>query len=395
MTKRKWKLSTSFISAFKACPTRCRLSYILGLRPIGDTDSQRNGNHWHRIQEIYNMKPATVCPDCAKKGKTDTKCPLCAGTDILPADIMDAVIRYLNQAYANRSMSKTVEEWETERIILLYSLVGYNWYYQNQQPFEIIDQELEFSIPLRSPGSGRALPDVMIRGKIDKVIKDENGKLYIWDHKSTGRPIDSDSSFWSHLRLDTQTTLYPYAYMMDTGKFAEPIYDVWHRPQIRPKKLTQAESKKFVENGEYCGEKFEVEYEGIEDTEVWNINGRIATIEPGKKEGTFAIRETPEMFGARLLQDIIQRPEYYFVRRDIPRTEDDLKRFEREIFNIYQTVRLMHKNDSWFQNEQQCEATFKCAYTGICYNNIPIEEGMKIEGFKNIYKEKKNNDTSK
>jgi hypothetical protein len=49
-----------------------------------------------------------------------------------------------------------------------------------------------------------------------------------------------------------------------------------------------------------------------------NVDGDVCEveIEPGKKG--FAIRETIAMYGARLLNDIYERPEFYYVRREIP-----------------------------------------------------------------------------
>jgi len=378
MNKKQWKLSASAISCFKSCPMRFFYKYVCGLEPVEATESQRIGSNWHRIQEINGMEPGSVCPECSKTQK-NSDCPLCGGTDILPADMMDAVIHHLNQAYADRPMSKTPEEWETERIILLYSLVGYNWYYSDQKADdEIIAQEMSFRIPLLSCTSNRALPNVVVDGRIDKIIRRAK-KLLIQELKSTGSSLDSDSSYWNHLNLDTQTTLYPYAVRSEYENIGV-LLDAWHKPTIRPKKLTQADSKKFVETGEYMGEKFEIKR--TMNNEFLEVNNTIAECEPGKKEGTFAIRETPEMFGARLLVDITERPEFYFVQKQIPRTESDYERFQIQLFNIYQTIRLMYKNNGWYTDESQCEATFRCPYTNFCYNNMVIVPGDAPEGFK-------------
>ena len=360
MKKTNWQLSYSAIAAFKACPMRFYHKYILGLVPIEETESQRMGTNWHKILEIGDQ---------------------------------DAVMEHLNEAYATVPMNKTKDEWETERIVLLYSFVGYNWYYQEKnKEYVTVENELKFEIPLRSPTSGRALPNVVIKGRIDKILLDSHKNFYIKELKSTSKSIDPDSTYWNHLNLDTQTRLYPFAVGQLDGKYRDIkiLYDVWHKPTIRPKKLTQADSKKFVETNEYMGEKFKltgtVVPEGIES---FCVNRVQPEIEPGKKPGTFAIRETPEMFGARLLQDITERPEFYFVQREIPRTADDLKQFEQEMFNIYQTMRIMNKNDRWWVNEQNCEATFRCPYINLCYNNIDVNSSVTPEGFKSLFNNEK------
>jgi len=401
--KKQWHLSASLISAFKACPMRCYLKYVLGIIPIEDTDSQRQGTNWNKCLEIMGMKSGQVCPECSNTQK-NMECVLCEGTDILPENMMDAVIRHLNKTYDNIPISKTKEEWLTERAILLYSLAGYNWNYSNDN-YIVVAEEVKFSLPLRNPSTGRALPNVTIGGIIDKIVQSPNGNYYIDEHKSTSNSLDQDSQYWNHLNLDTQTRLYPWAarQMQLTNDLInyglspdDPLisgvrFDAWHKPQIRPKKLTQAESKKFVETGEYMGEKFNINQHkkpGQEVEPFLFINGIKTKIEFGAKEGTFAIRETPEMFGNRLLQDIGQRPEFYFARREINRTESELKRFEWELYNIYKALRSIEKTNTWWINELQCEAKYPCSYIPICYNNININGGCIPEGFKCIFKGK-------
>lgn len=384
------KLSHSCISCFKKCAEMYKNRYVLGLIPDTETESQRYGTNWHKIQEINNLQPGAACPDCAKH-PDNAECPLCNKTGVVEDGGMDAVVRYLNHVYSNVPAGKTVEEYETERVILLYSLIGYNWYYQNSQGQEtVLAQELKFSIPLTSPISGRKLPNVEINGMIDKVV-DRGCKVFVKEHKSTGSSIEPDSTYWGHLNLDSQTTLYPYALRVSQalrelagiGRYEDQsvgvLYDVWHRPGIRPKALSQGDSKAFMESGEYCGQKFEIG-DGV-------VNGVPYTAEPGKKEGTFAIRETPDMFGARLLQDITERPEFYFCMKEIPRTDDDLARFERQIFNVFQAIRMLAKTDGWWQDESQCEATYKCPYISLCYNNVEIDPENPPPGF--IYRKRK------
>jgi hypothetical protein len=247
--------------------------------------------------------------------------------------------------------------------------------------------------------TGRALPGVVLVGKIDKITKSPDGLFYIDEHKSTSKPIDSDSQYWAHLTLDTQTTLYSYAAralqlwgeLEQYGiKSNDPLVagvrsDAWHKPQIKPKKLTMGESKKFVETGLYMGDKFEIE-DSKPDMLTMSVNGVAAEVTPGAKEGTFAIRETAEMYGARMALDIIANPEKYYARKNIARTDADLQRFEKELTGIYRTVKFMEKGDFWWKCEEQCEATFKCPYIKSCYANEVLDADNPPVGFKCIFK---------
>lgn len=377
-------LSATSIGCYKACPMRYYFRYHLGIVPDEDTDSQRVGTNYHRIHEIADMEPGGVC-ECVQEihksgpSSPNPNCPLCSGTGQFPDDPMDAVIAHLNQAYATPPISKTIEEWETERITLLYSLVGYQWYY-NDAEYKVEQLEQKFDLPLRSPITGRKLR-ANLRGKIDRVFSAGNNR-FVHEYKSTSKSIDPDSTYWNHLTLDTQTRLYTYAAAQLGLGMCGVLYDVWAKPKTRPKKLTQGDSKKFVTDGMYCGEKFEIKNEPR--ISGFFVNDRPATVELGAKPGTFAIRETPEMYGARLLQDITQRPEFYFARREIAHTANDIEKFERQLYNIYKGIGNMAKTDGWWEDENACEATFKCAYLGFCYNHIDVGPDEVPDGFRKV-----------
>jgi hypothetical protein len=292
---------------------------------------------------------------------------------------MDAVVHHLNETYSTPPVSKTIEEWETERVKLLYSLVGYQWYY-NDVGYRVEQLEQKFNLPLLSPITSRKL-QAELNGKIDRVFS-TGANRFVHEYKSTSKNVDSDSTYWGHLTLDTQTRLYTYAAKQLGLGMCGVLYDVWHKPQISPKKLTQAESKKFVVDGLYCGEQFKVSCPP--DTDGLVVNGKLTSVELGAKEGTLAIRETPEMYGARLLQDITQRPEFYFARREIVHQSNDLETFEWELFNIYHSIRQMGLHNRWWRNENQCENTYRCSYIDFCYNHLDIGPDVVPDNFKKI-----------
>lgn len=392
-------ISASSVACFKACPRRYFYKYVEGIRPIEDTEALRMGTNWHRLLEILSMKSGSVCPDCGPLEQANPDCSLCAGGTFLPKDMMDAVVRELDRAYANRPLSVEPVNWATERVILLYSLVGWQWYYSEDR-IQTIEREVKFKLPLRNPASGRALPRVKRVGKIDRIVRQDN-QYKIGEYKSTSKSLDSDSSFWDLLNLSTQISMYALAAReMNLGfEVSETLYDAWHKPGIRPKKLTQADTKKFVDTGlypfnpDYYQQEFEVTLCPVPNTSgserSVTVDDTDAETEAGKKEGTLAIRETSDMFGARLLADIQARPGYYFARKPIARTDADLRQFEIELYHIYRTIRQMAKDNAWFMNESQCEATFKCPYTSLCYHGIDVSDGHTPDGFERIYKEKR------
>lgn len=396
-TRTPRRLSTSTITSFKACPYRFRLAYVEGLRPDEDTDIQRIGTNWHKCQEVAAATVSTSIPP--------------------EDDKLEKVAEYLDQCYAVPPASKTTLEWATERAILAYSMAGYLWMYQND-PIESIAQELSFRLPLRNPVSGRALPKAFLTGRIDRLLKRREQPM-TGEYKSTSRPIDTGSTYWPRLRLDGQISMYDLAakIMQRGGRLAEfgltptdplvagTLYDVWHRPLTRPKLLTQAATRAFLTAGEaygeHCGQAFVVQI-GPDDPDHPELGPRVAVDgedtevkmgAPPKKAGgyhPFAIRETPDMFGARLLMEIQEQPDQHFARREIARTDKELEDFGHELMHVYQSIRAMEASGHWFRNEGQCEAqaSFKCPYLPICYHGLDVCDGHTCpDGFKRVHDE--------
>lgn len=357
-------MSASSIAAFKACPTRFRLAYREGIRQDKDTDSQRQGTAWHQMHEKY---AEIMSQDVGLGGPEDESQSEYA---------MQAVVDWLNERYVVCPSHKTLEEWELERTILMVSFIGYQWHYQNDA-MEFLASELPFELPLRDPESGRPLStkEVLVVGKIDHVVRWQ-GAVCNLERKSTSRAIDDNSDYWERCRKDTQVSMYALAFrdiilatdspiweaMQRSERYGNTVYDVWHKPTIKPAMLTQKETAEFIETGKYCGAEFEIEV--TEDGGVF-VDGAGTIKEQGKKG--FAIKETAAMYGARLLQDIYERPDFYFRRREIARTDQDLARFRKQLYVTYQSQKACAKNDTWIENESACRATFACPFIPICY----------------------------
>lgn len=357
------KLSASRMGDYKDCPTRYKLPVIDRVFPDEDSDIARVGTNWHEIQHHL-------------------------GDKYHDANFNELLIDFLNETYEECPSYKTLEEWSVERITLLSAACAYKHIYANQ-PFQTIASELEFELPLLHPETGRAIANVRLRGKIDRIIQYPDGRILIREYKSTGSAVDTESTYWQNLRMAMQPSIY-YDAALRLGYAIEGVeYDLLHRPGIKPKKLSQADSRELIDTKKYLGVGIEIKVpEGPEGQIAALINDELVETIPGAKEGTFAIKETPGMYGIRLLQDMVDRQNFYFCRQEIPRTPEDMHAYRWELYNVYQAIKLMKKQGCWFKNERQCEATFKCSYIPICYNNVDVNERIP-DGFhkKEIVKE--------
>lgn len=364
MSERVGHISASSIAAYKACPERYHIGYVEALRVDQEPQPLRFGTGWHIGKEFL------------KNGKS-----------------LEEAVLAATEVYTTIPEWADPTEWAVEREVLANALAAYHWLYSEDQTYETISTELSFELPLRNPETGRATPSMVRVGKIDEIMRNRTtGVLLIGENKTTGKPIDSGSSYWSRLRLDTQSMFYILAareVFPTAGQISGLLHEVFHKPTIKPKMLTQAETKAFVDGetkGQYCGQTFNVEGTIIDGTQADIEMG----VEPKpKKDGTcdprkWALRETPGMYGARLLQDLTTRPDFYFVRREVAFTDDQLRAFEHQLWALQQNMNQMEKTGRWFRNEFSCESTFKCPYCPLCYFDIDVFHGQTPPGFRRL-----------
>jgi hypothetical protein len=375
MSDKVGHVSASSIAAFKACPKRYRIGYVEAIREAVEAQPLRFGTNWHKGLEVLGIHGE-----------------------------LELAIEAATTGYATVPDTVDATEWAVEREILANALAAYHWLYGSSDEYAVVATELSFDLPLNNPETGHPTPNFRKVGKIDRILRNKaTGALLIGENKTTSRPIDSGSTYWARLRKDTQSKFYIVAArdMQAAGRGMNEVadqvsgllHDVFHKPQISPKKLTQAESAEFVQTGEYCGQKFEIAgwtltcmADMIAKLVALRVDGVQAEVEPGKKEGTFALRETPGMFGARLFQDMTTDPAKYFARREIAFTDAELKDFEYQVWALQKMMNEMERTGYWYENENQCEATgsFKCSFCPICYNNVDVFNGQTPPGYKRL-----------
>ena len=94
--------------------------------------------------------------------------------------------------------SETEQEFEERRVLGTGMLNYYADYSMKNDSFEVVDVEYEFQIPL--------FDSVVYEGKIDLIVRDSHGEIYLIDHKTAGR---LGGTGW--LDVDTQISSYCWA----------------------------------------------------------------------------------------------------------------------------------------------------------------------------------------
>jgi hypothetical protein len=258
-------------------------------------------------------------------------------------------------------------DWAVEREVVARLLAGYLWRWSEDR-IETVAAELPFLLPIVNPETGATTPTFQVGGKIDGIVRLADGRLMVRETKTTGQDIGLDSDYWRQLRLDSQISLYLLAARAIGHEVEGVIYDVIRKPTIRPRKLTKADLRALVLTGKYHEEAVALDPAATSDL----------TRLPD--------RETPEMYGARLLDDITERPDHYYARVEIPRLESDLEEFRQELWDQQKTLREHERTGRWYRNTASCVTVYgRCSYFDICANaldpSVDVPAGFEVLPF--------------
>jgi hypothetical protein len=337
------RITNSRANTFKTCARRHLFAYELGLRKEHEGMTLRFGSAVHIGLDIH------------KKGGT-----------------VEDAIRQAVEAY-DANHPDYGDGWLVEREQIARLLSGYFWRW-SVMPLEIVASELTFELPLVNPETGKPSRTFMVAGKIDAIVRLEDGRLAVMEHKTTGDDLDPTSDYWKRLRVDSQISIYWQA-AKDAGHDIETVlYDVIRKPTIKPKKVPAGKLKaamkdpKSVTPDEAFGTL----------AEIWLRNTYYG--EPCEWRDDLA-DETPAMYGARLTADIAARPDYYYARQEIPRLAADLEDGRWDCWQTAKMIRDCQLNNRWPRNTSACIGFGRCPYFDLCTNGFDPSLGVVPDGF--------------
>lgn len=315
------RLSASAIAAWRACQRRHHYGYDRYIRPVQEKESLRIGTNWHALHETL--------------WEVDEK--------YLVGTMWD----YLDKCYEIYPAWISPSMWETEKHTLATAYQAYREYFT--EPQDVVSVEEKYELPLINPGTSKRIQDCVLVAKIDKIIK-SGPRLAIKEYKTTSKSLTT-SDYWDNLGTKIQSRLYMYmahrlveeGILPDDMFISEVEYDVFSKPNIKPKPPTKKELTIMDDTAEYYGETLGPDY--------WNIDF-----------------ETPQMFAARLAADMRATPEKYFARRSIGVSISDLDGIEIELYHLYRQMRYVKTHGLWDANPDSCITPFKCQYCSLCFN---------------------------
>lgn len=333
-------LTYSRLATLRQCPRRHYLRYEIGLARVEQPDYFRIGHAFHRGLELASM------------GK----------------DQDEAIHDAIEESYGIMPPEANAHIWDVELQTVVQLLAGHFWRYESDE-LEIVATELPFRIPLHNPDTGAQSRTFSLAGKIDAIARMPDGRLALLEYKTVGEDVSPDSDYWLRLRGDAQISTYMLAAMALGYDVVIVLYDVTRKPTIRPSQIPLLDDD---------GQKVVLDAAG---ERVFTKQGKPRQTSDTAAGYVLQTRlETPAEFGARLLADIGERPDYYYQRREVPRLADDLEECRYELWQQSQQLIEMRRHGRWYRNVAHNTCAY-CQFAGLCLNNVHVTPENPPSGF--------------
>ena len=220
---------------------------------------------------------------------------------------------------------------------------AYDRMYEHQE-LETVAVEAGFTAPLMNPETNGVSKTWALSGKIDAIARETaTGRLVIVEHKTTSADLDPTSDYWPKLAIDGQVSGYYLGAYSLGHDVQDCVYDVIRKPTIKPRKATPAESRKYTKAGALYAGQYETD-------------------------------ETPEEWEVRLAQDIADRPDRYFARKRVVRTESDMEDYLFDMWAVGRNIADAEKLGRYPRNPDSCSGFGTCEYFPVCSGMASIDD---------------------
>lgn len=354
-------LTNSRAKMFRDCQRRHHFAYVLGFKPVEVPHALWFGDACIHVplQGYW----------CARRDGLEG--PLGAALDALPKD---------------------ADPFDLARARVMLCAYATIW---DAVECEVLDVEIEFTLPLIHPLTGEQSRTWTLAGKLDLVIRLANGKTAIVEHKSTSADPSAGSDYRRRLTLDTQIS----QYVAGAEALGHPadlvIYDILRKPDQRPLKATPEESRKYTEpRSKACPEckKKKAAPGPHRDPETGGecVDGRIVT-DPGGKlyANQREADETPEEYEDRLAAVIAENVHAYIERIDIHRFENERAAFGVDVWKLGQSMALVEQLGLEVPNPDACfrQHGATCPYLPVCEGTADLYDATRYRLADNPHEE--------
>lgn len=224
--------------------------------------------------------------------------------------------------------------------------VGYlkRWGGEDEGKYETLDVERRFDIPLVNPTTEGVSRTFKLSGKVDGIIREkETGKILLLEHKTTSQDIGPGSDYWLKLPIDGQVSGYYLGAKQFGYEIENCLYDVIRKPTIKPFKATPEEKRKYKKDGTIYADQHEFD-------------------------------ETVDEWFERLSADIAERPDFYYARIEVARSETDLEDYLYDMWGVAREIADAANSGRYSRNPNGCKNFGTCEYFDVCTGCASIDD---------------------
>jgi hypothetical protein len=219
---------------------------------------------------------------------------------------------------------------------------------EGDKQVSVLAVEVTSRAPVTNPGTGRGSRKFSAAGVLDVLIE-RHGRRCLLDHKTTSEDVeDPASTYWRQLIVEAQPSHYMLLEWLNGRKIDEAVWDVVKKPSISPRQFKSKAEKALA----------------VSARKWFDHNLGDDTLAYLQTED----RENMEMYEARLTHDCTtERPDRYFQRRSVPRLDQDIMAYAKELWEAGQILLDARNKDRWPKHPRSCMAHGRpCEYLGIC-----------------------------
>ena len=309
-------------SKFNACHRAYKIAYVDLKRPAIPSEALSFGTAMHALLEAYWG---------GVRGET------------LPTtgdDYTDVTLRCLFEGYKAK--------WESE----------------DAERYERVGAEVYFEAPLMNPETGGISKTWKLAGKIDAIARERaTGKIVIVEHKTTSQDIGPGSDYWKKIPIDGQVSGYYVGAQVNGFDAQDCVYDVIRKPELRPSSSVPV----------------------LDDAGLKIVADEVTGERVMKKDGTprqsagegmkmLTREELPEEYAVRLRDDIYARPDYYFQRISVARSEGDLAEYLYDMWAVGREIADAERMGRFSRNPNACAMYGQCEYFDVCTGCASLDD---------------------
>lgn len=267
----------------------------------------------------------------------------------------------------------TLDEWMAAKVFGILGAYCKRYGETDDCDYAAMNPEMEFVNPI---DGSRTFEQ---RGKVDGLAVLKDGRRVVWERKTTSDDLAETSDYWSRLKFNIQLLAYADWVYRSSGELGVCVYDVIRKPQLQPKANIpdlDADGLPIVldANGQRC-----IKRDGTPKK----------TADSAKGERMAGHAETPDEYGARILEAMSAEPERYFARREVAVTFDMLAEFRRERLGVCRMLlhfaaeaRKSERPEYAYPRACNPDNCRSCPFAGVCLNRLPVDAKNPPEGFR-------------